>query len=103
MNCPSFGASSRAICRLSVLAPEMPSLVKLYEKDIPYYHIRHLIKPGLSGWAQIYHHTPPKFDAGHDETKTKLSYDLYYIKNHSLLLDFKIILKTLKALLLKRV
>ncbi|MEK7150443.1 MAG: sugar transferase [Patescibacteria group bacterium] len=79
--------------------PEMPSLVKLYEKDIPYYHIRHLIKPGLSGWAQIYHHTPPKFDAGCDETKTKLSYDLYYIKNHSFLLDFKIILKTLKALL----
>lgn len=79
--------------------PEMPSLVSLYEKDIPYYNIRHLIKPGLSGWAQIYHRTPPKFDAGYDETKTKLSYDLFYIKNHSFLLDIKIILKTLKALL----
>lgn len=79
--------------------PEMPSLVSLYEKDIPYYNIRHLIKPGLSGWAQIYHRTPPKFNAGYDETKTKLSYDLFYIKNHSFLLDIKIILKTLKALL----
>lgn len=79
--------------------PEMPSLVKLYEKEINYYNIRHLIKPGLSGWAQLYHRTPPKFDAGSKETKMKLSYDLYYIKNHSFLLDLKIALKTLKALL----
>ena len=79
--------------------PEMPSLVKLYEKEIPYYNIRHLIKPGLSGWAQLYHRTPPKFDASSNETKIKLSYDLYYIKNHSFLLDLKIALKTLKALL----
>ena len=79
--------------------PEMPSLVKLYEKEISYYNIRHLIKPGLSGWAQLYHHTPPKFDASSNETKIKLSYDLYYIKNHSFLLDLKIALKTLKALL----
>lgn len=79
--------------------PEMPSLVKLYEREIPYYNIRHLIKPGLSGWAQLYHRTPPKFDAGSNETKIKLSYDLYYIKNHSFLLDLKIALKTLKALL----
>jgi len=79
--------------------PEMPSLVRLYEKEIPYYNIRHLIKPGLSGWAQLYHRTPPKFDASSNETKIKLSYDLYYIKNHSFLLDLKIALKTLKALL----
>lgn len=79
--------------------PEMPSLVNLYEKEISYYNIRHLIKPGLSGWAQLYQRTPPKFDAGSKETKIKLSYDLYYIKNHSFLLDLKIALKTLKALL----
>lgn len=79
--------------------PEMPSLVRLYEKEINYYNIRHLIKPGLSGWAQLYHRTPPKFDAGSKETKIKLSYDLYYIKNHSFLLDLKIALKTLKALM----
>lgn len=79
--------------------PEIPQLVKLYEKEISYYNIRHLIKPGLSGWAQLYHRTPPKFNVNSDETKIKLSYDLYYIKNHSFFLDLKIALKTLKALL----
>lgn len=79
--------------------PELPSLVKLYEKEIPYYHIRHLLKPGLSGWAQIYHKTPPKVDANSNETAIKLSYDLFYLKNRSFFLDFKIALKTLKVLL----
>ncbi|MFA6094471.1 MAG: exopolysaccharide biosynthesis polyprenyl glycosylphosphotransferase [Candidatus Paceibacterota bacterium] len=79
--------------------PEMPELVKVYEKEIPYYNIRHLIKPGLSGWAQLYQVAPPKFDAAASETKTKLSYDLYYIKNRSVVLDIKIALKTLKALI----
>lgn len=79
--------------------PEMPALVKVYEKEIPYYNIRHLIKPGLSGWAQLYHVNPPKFDASASETKTKLSYDLFYIKNRSVVLDLKIALKTLKALI----
>lgn len=81
--------------------PEIPSLVKLYEKEIPYYNIRHLIKPGLSGWAQLYQRTPPKWSAGFNETKIKLSYDLYYIKNRSFMLDVKIALKTLKTILSK--
>ena len=79
--------------------PEIPALVKLYEKEIPYYNIRHLIKPGLSGWAQLYHNEPPKFAAGVSETKKKLSYDLFYIKNRSLLLDLKVALRTIKVLL----
>jgi exopolysaccharide biosynthesis polyprenyl glycosylphosphotransferase len=79
--------------------PEIPALVKLYEKEIPYYNIRHLIKPGLSGWAQLYHSAPPKFSAGVDETKKKLSYDLYYIKNRSFILDLKVVLRTIKILL----
>jgi len=78
--------------------PEIPELVKRYEKEIPYYNIRHLIKPGLSGWAQLYQKTPPKFDPNSDETKVKLSYDLYYIKNRSLVLDLKVALKTLKII-----
>lgn len=78
--------------------PEIPEIAELYEKKVPYYNVRHLIKPGLSGWAQLYHQNPPKFNADFDETKTKLSYDLYYIKNRSLMLDLKIALKTLKAL-----
>jgi len=79
--------------------PELPSLVAVYEKEVPYYNIRHLIKPGLSGWAQLYHKTPPKVDANPDETATKLSYDLYYLKNRSFWLDVKIALKTIKVLL----
>lgn len=79
--------------------PELPALVSLYEKEIPYYNIRHLIKPGLSGWAQLYQRTPPKGALGMSETKSKLSYDLYYLKNRSLMLDLKIILKTIKTLL----
>ncbi len=79
--------------------PEIPSLVKQYEEEIPYYNIRHLIKPGLSGWAQLYHVDPPKISADSEKTRRKLSYDLYYIKNRSLMLDLKIALKTIKALL----
>jgi len=79
--------------------PETPNLAKLYEKEIPYYNVRHLIKPGLSGWAQTHQEKPPKFDVGYDETKTKLSYDLYYIKNRSFILDLKIALQTIKTIL----
>ncbi len=79
--------------------PELPVLVKVYEKEIPYYNVRHLIKPGLSGWAQLRQDNPPKHDPDYNETKTKLSYDLFYIKNRSLLLDLVIVLKTIKTLL----
>jgi len=79
--------------------PELPELVKLYEKEIPFYNIRHLIKPGLSGWAQLYHENHPHYRANVSETKVKLSYDLFYIKNRSLFLDFKIAMKTIKVLL----
>lgn len=79
--------------------PELPNLVKLYEKEISFYNVRHLIKPGLSGWAQLYQKDPPKFGTDYDQTKVKLSYDLFYIKNRSFWLDIKIALKTVKTLL----
>ncbi len=79
--------------------PELPSGVKLYEVEIPYYNIRHLIKPGLSGWAQMYHDNHPHHAVAVEATKEKLSYDLYYIKNRSILLDVVIALKTIKKLL----
>jgi len=79
--------------------PELPEYVKVYNEEIPYYNIRHIITPGLSGWAQIYMATPPKFKIGYDETKTKLSYDLYYIKHRSFMLDVKITLLTVRTLL----
>lgn len=78
--------------------PEIPRLVDLYEQEVPYYNIRHLIKPGLSGWAQIHQTNPPKFGVQYDETKLKLAYDLYYIKNRSFLIDLKIALLTIKIL-----
>ncbi len=79
--------------------PELPSAVHHYEQEIPYYGIRHLIKPGLSGWAQLYHDTHAHHTLGVRSTKEKLSYDLYYIKNRSFLLDIRIVLKTIKKLL----
>ena len=79
--------------------PEFPSLVQVYEKEIPYYNARHLVKPGISGWAQIYHENHPHHSAESEETRNKLSYDLYYIKNRSLVLDLKIALRTFQILL----
>jgi lipopolysaccharide/colanic/teichoic acid biosynthesis glycosyltransferase len=76
--------------------PELPKLVEFYKIEIPHYNVRHLIKPGLSGWAQIHHEKPPH---SVEETKEKLAYDLYYIKHRSLWLDLKIALQTVKTLL----
>ncbi len=82
--------------------PEMPLFVELYEKEIPYYSIRHIIKPGLSGWAQICQDDPPKGGVNFNDTKTKLSYDLYYLKNKSVMLDLNIALKTIKTLISRK-
>ena len=82
--------------------PELPALVNVYEKEIPYYNVRHLIKPGLSGWAQIYHKAHPHHSVAVEDTKDKLSYDLYYIKNRSLLLDLKIALQTARSIMSKQ-
>ena len=79
--------------------PELPVLVKQYEQEVPYYRVRHLIKPGLSGWAQLYQKDPPKSTADAEKTRIKLSYDLYYIKNRSFFLDISIALRTIAALL----
>jgi len=79
--------------------PEAPSLVELYEKEIPYYGVRHLIKPGISGWAQLYHDNHPHHGNNVEATREKLSFDLYYLKHRSLTLDAIIVLKTLKKLL----
>jgi len=76
--------------------PELPDLVKYYNAIIPYYNVRHLVKPGLSGWAQVHHDKPPH---SVEETKEKLSYDLFYLKHRNIMLDLKIALKTIKTLL----
>ncbi len=79
--------------------PELPSGVAIYDKEIPYYNIRHLIKPGLSGWAQIHQENHPHHGAEVALTREKLTYDIFYIKNRSFWLDIKIVLKTIKTLL----
>lgn len=70
--------------------PERPEFVEQLEKEIPHYRLRHLIRPGITGWAQI------KFRYGRSisDSVEKFQYDLYYIKNRSLFLDLRILLKT---------
>jgi len=75
--------------------PERPEFVDDFRASIPHYDIRHLVKPGITGWAQIMY----RYAAGELETKTKLSYDLFYVKNGTLLLDIEIVLRTTRALM----
>lgn len=83
---------------MSLIGPR-PDLVNLAQKlseEIPYHNIRTSIKPGLSGWAQTKQELPPQ---SVEESKIRLSYDIYYIKNRSIFLDIKIILQTIRTLL----
>jgi len=76
--------------------PERPEFVDLLTKEIPFYKERLLIKPGITGWAQL---MGPAYGGSKEESLEKLKYDLYYIKNRSLLLDLSIMLKTLKIII----
>ena len=78
--------------------PEFPEPVREYESTLPFYKVRHLIKPGLSGWAQVNQIENPHHGVDVNLTARKLSYDLFYVKNRSILLDFKITLRTIKTL-----
>ncbi|HOT32621.1 MAG TPA: exopolysaccharide biosynthesis polyprenyl glycosylphosphotransferase, partial [Petrotogaceae bacterium] len=78
--------------------PEQPHFVSQYEKIIPFYSYRHKLKTGLTGWAQIMY----KYTSTVEETKVKLSYDLYYVKNRTSILDINIILKTIEAVIWRR-
>ncbi len=79
--------------------PEIPELVKQYEKEIDFYKFRHLVKPGLSGWAQIKQKKAPHHDLDYELTKEKIFYDFYFIKNYSYSTYLKIILKSLRFVL----
>ena len=78
--------------------PERPEFVQWLVKEIPYYNLRHMIRPGLTGWAQVRY----QYGASLEETKRKLEYDLYYIKHLSLGLDLLIMFETIKTILLRR-
>ncbi len=81
--------------------PEMPALAEVYTKEIPFYNARHFLKPGLSGWAQINDHDAPRGGVDTERTISKLSYDLYYLEQRSLILDIHIAMKTIATLLLR--
>ncbi|SHI37297.1 exopolysaccharide biosynthesis polyprenyl glycosylphosphotransferase [Mesonia phycicola] len=78
--------------------PERPVFVKELAKEIPFYEIRHVIKPGLTGWAQV----SISYGSTVQDSLHKLQYDLYYIKKRGLFLDLRIILKTLSTVIFFR-
>ncbi len=82
--------------------PELPALAAEYSARIPYYNARYLVTPGLTGWAQLKHDRDPHHGTDIAETKRKLSFDLYYLKHRSPLLDIFIILQTIRVMLAAR-
>jgi exopolysaccharide biosynthesis polyprenyl glycosylphosphotransferase len=86
--------------QMSLIGPraEWDRLVADYEKQIPCYHFRHLVRPGITGWAQVNY----PYGANLDDTLRKLEYDLYYIRHFSFTLDASIILKTIHVMLFGR-
>lgn len=75
--------------------PERPEMIAQLDREIPYYKERHGVRPGITGWAQ----TSYAYASTIEDTKIKLEYDLYYLKNHSLLLDFVIMFQTIRVAL----
>ena len=78
--------------------PERPEFIEQLQEVIPYYSERHLIKPGVTGWAQVNY----PYGASVEDAIEKLRYDLYYLKNFSLQLDVMIILDTIKVVFSQR-
>ena len=72
--------------------PERPEIEEGLEQKIPHYRVRHWIRPGLSGWAQVCY----PYGASVEDSRMKLSYDLYYLRNSNLFLDFLITIKTIR-------
>jgi lipopolysaccharide/colanic/teichoic acid biosynthesis glycosyltransferase len=78
--------------------PERPHFIAQLAEEIPFYEQRHLVAPGLTGWAQIKY----PYGASIEDAKQKLEYDLYYLKNQSITLDATIMFETIKTILLGR-
>lgn len=73
--------------------PERPQFVEDLQREIPFFNERHRVKPGITGWAQLCY----PYGASVEDSKNKLQYDLYYVKNHSLMLDLIILIKTVEV------
>ena len=78
--------------------PERPEFIEWLSKEIPYYGVRHMVRPGLTGWAQVKY----KYGSTVQDAREKLQYDLFYIKNASIGLDLLIMFLTVKTVLLRR-
>jgi lipopolysaccharide/colanic/teichoic acid biosynthesis glycosyltransferase len=76
--------------------PERPEFVEELKEKVPFYDTRHQVKPGLMGWAQLQY----PYGASVEDARNKLEYDLYYTKNHSLLMDILIMIQTVEVVLL---
>jgi lipopolysaccharide/colanic/teichoic acid biosynthesis glycosyltransferase len=75
--------------------PERPEFNVFLAEEIPFYELRHSVRPGLTGWAQVRY----PYGASVEDAKEKLQYDLFYIKNYSLLLDLEILVKTVQVVI----
>lgn len=75
--------------------PERPFFVDQLTRQIPFYAVRHSVKPGVTGWAQVRYH----YGASVEDSAEKLQYDLYYVKNHSLMLDLVVLFETVGVVL----
>ena len=78
--------------------PERPEFTERLSKEIPYYGVRHMVRPGITGWAQVKY----KYGSTVEDAREKLQYDLFYIKNASIGLDMLIMFQTIKTVLLSR-
>ncbi len=74
--------------------PEQPEFVEQFEDQVPYYSYRHIIRPGITGWAQVNH----GYATNTESTREKVEHDFYYIKHISPALDFLIVMRTLKTM-----
>jgi lipopolysaccharide/colanic/teichoic acid biosynthesis glycosyltransferase len=77
--------------------PERPSFVEKLKEDIPFYEIRHTVKPGITGWAQVRFH----YGASLDDARRKHQFDLYYVKNNSLFLDLLVLIETVSVIVFR--
>jgi sugar transferase (PEP-CTERM system associated) len=78
--------------------PERPEFIEWLSKEIPYYGVRHMVRPGVTGWAQVKY----KYGSTIEDAREKLQYDLFYIKNASIGLDLLIMFQTVKTVILRR-
>ena len=92
---PQFWNVLRGDMTLIGPRPERPYFVQRFSQSIPFYDYRHMVRPGITGWAQVRF----RYGASIEDARKKLSYDLYYIKNRGILLDIVILLKTVGVVL----